>query len=338
MKVAVVILNWNGREMLVKYLPRVLEYSQNEAEIFVADNDSSDDSLLYLEDYSDAVRVISLDRNYGFAEGYNLALQQIDAEYYVLLNSDVEVTPHWLTPLIDFMDSHPDVAACQPKLLSVDDKGRFEYAGASGGFLDRYGYPFCRGRVFETVEQDNGQYDSPADVLWATGACMMIRSADYNAAGGLDGRFFAHCEEIDLCWRLRLMGRRICCLPESKVYHVGGGTLPKNSPYKTFLNFRNNLTMLYKNLPEDELRHVMRVRMWLDYLAAVKTLILDRSFAGFKSIFRARREFKKWRHDFDDDRRRIQTSSVTIDIPERRRYSILWRYYVKGQKTFNSME
>ena len=338
MKVAVVILNWNGREMLVKYLPRVLEYSQNEAEIFVADNDSSDDSLLYLEDYSDAVRVISLDRNYGFAEGYNLALQQIDAEYYVLLNSDVEVTPHWLTPLIDFMDSHPDVAACQPKLLSVDDKGRFEYAGASGGFLDRYGYPFCRGRVFETVEQDNGQYDSPADVLWATGACMMIRSADYNAAGGLDGRFFAHCEEIELCWRLRLMGRRICCLPESKVYHVGGGTLPKNSPYKTFLNFRNNLTMLYKNLPEDELRHVMRVRMWLDYLAAVKTLILDRSFAGFKSIFRARREFKKWRHDFDDDRRRIQTSSVTIDIPERRRYSILWRYYVKGQKTFNSME
>lgn len=338
MKVAVVILNWNGREMLAKYLPRVLEYSQNEAEIFVADNDSSDDSLLYLEDYSDAVRVISLDRNYGFAEGYNLALQQIDAEYYVLLNSDVEVTPHWLTPLIDFMDSHPDVAACQPKLLSVDDKGRFEYAGASGGFLDRYGYPFCRGRVFETVEQDNGQYDSPADVLWATGACMMIRSADYNAAGGLDGRFFAHCEEIDLCWRLRLMGRRICCLPESKVYHVGGGTLPKNSPYKTFLNFRNNLTMLYKNLPEDELRHVMRVRMWLDYLAAVKTLILDRSFAGFKSIFRARREFKKWRHDFDDDRRRIQTSSVTIDIPERRRYSILWRYYVKGQKTFNSME
>lgn len=338
MKVAVVILNWNGREMLAKYMPRVLEYSQNEAEIFVADNDSSDDSLLYLEDYSDAVRVISLDRNYGFAEGYNLALQQIDAEYYVLLNSDVEVTPHWLTPLIDFMDSHPDVAACQPKLLSVDDKGRFEYAGASGGFLDRYGYPFCRGRVFETVEQDNGQYDSPADVLWATGACMMIRSADYNAAGGLDGRFFAHCEEIDLCWRLRLMGRRICCLPESKVYHVGGGTLPKNSPYKTFLNFRNNLTMLYKNLPEDELRHVMRVRMWLDYLAAVKTLILDRSFAGFKSIFRARREFKKWRHDFDDDRRRIQTSSVTIDIPERRRYSILWRYYVKGQKTFNSME
>ncbi len=338
MKVAVVILNWNGREMLAKYLPRVLEYSQNEAEIFVADNDSSDDSLLYLEDYSDAVRVISLDRNYGFAEGYNLALQQIDAEYYVLLNSDVEVTPHWLTPLIDFMDSHPDVAACQPKLLSVDDKGRFEYAGASGGFLDRYGYPFCRGRVFETVEQDNGQYDSPADVLWATGACMMIRSADYNAAGGLDGRFFAHCEEIDLCWRLRLMGRRICCLPDSKVYHVGGGTLPKNSPYKTFLNFRNNLTMLYKNLPEDELRHVMRVRMWLDYLAAVKTLILDRSFAGFKSIFRARREFKKWRHDFDDDRRRIQTSSVTIDIPERRRYSILWRYYVKGQKTFNSME
>ena len=338
MKVAVVILNWNGREMLAKYLPKVVSYSQDEAEIVVADNDSSDDSLSYLESYSNDVRVIELTQNYGFADGYNHALRQVDAEYYVLLNSDVEVTPHWLTPLIDFMDSHPDVAACQPKLLSIYDKGRFEYAGASGGFLDRYGYPFCRGRVFETVEQDNGQYDSPADVMWATGACMMIRSADYNAAGGLDGRFFAHCEEIDLCWRLRLMGRRICCLPDSRVYHVGGGTLPKNSPYKTFLNFRNNLTMLYKNLPEDELRHVMRVRMWLDYLAAVKTLILDSSFAGFKSIFRARKEFKKWRHDFDDDRRRIQTSSVVIDIPERRKYSILWRYYVKGQKTFNSME
>ncbi len=338
MKVAVVILNWNGREMLAKYLPKVVSYSQDEAEIVVADNDSSDDSLSYLESYSNDVRVIELTQNYGFADGYNHALRQVDAEYYVLLNSDVEVTPHWLTPLIDFMDSHPDVAACQPKLLSVDDKGRFEYAGASGGFLDRYGYPFCRGRVFETVEQDNGQYDSPADVMWATGACMMIRSADYNAAGGLDGRFFAHCEEIDLCWRLRLMGRRICCIPNSKVYHVGGGTLRKNSPYKTFLNFRNNLTMLYKNLPEEELRYVMRVRVWLDYLAAVKTLILDRSFAGFKSIFRARREFKRWRHDFDDDRRRIQASGVEVNIPERRKYSILWRYYVKGQKTFSSME
>ena len=338
MKVAVVILNWNGREMLVKYLPRVLEYSRNEADVIVADNDSSDDSVAYLDNYSKVVRVIQLEENYGFAEGYNRALKQVDADYYVLLNSDVEVTHHWLTPMIEFMDSHPDVAACQPKLLAVADKDSFEYAGASGGYLDRYGYPFCRGRVFETVEQDRGQYDVAADVLWATGACLMIRSADYWAAGGLDGRFFAHSEEIDLCWRLRIMGRRICCLPDSVVYHVGGGTLPKNNPLKTFLNFRNNLTMLYKNLPDGELRRVMRIRRWLDYLAAVKTLVLDRSLADFKAILRARREYRRWRHDFDADRRRIQAMRIPADIPEHRRYSILWQYYARGRKTFGAIE
>ncbi|MBP1539019.1 MAG: glycosyltransferase family 2 protein [Prevotella sp.] len=338
MKVAVVILNWNGREMLVKYLPRVLEYSRNEAAVIVADNDSSDDSVAYLDNYSKAVRVIQLEENYGFAEGYNRALKQVDADYYVLLNSDVEVTHHWLTPMIEFMDSHPDVAACQPKLLAVADKDSFEYAGASGGYLDRYGYPFCRGRVFEMVEQDRGQYDVAADVLWATGACLMIRSADYWAAGGLDGRFFAHSEEIDLCWRLRIMGRRICCLPDSVVYHVGGGTLPKNNPLKTFLNFRNNLTMLYKNLPDGELRRVMRIRRWLDYLAAVKTLVLDRSLADFKAILRARREYRRWRHDFDADRRRIQAMRIPADIPEHRRYSILWQYYARGRKTFGAIE
>ena len=338
MKVAVVILNWNGREMLVKYLPRVLEYSRNEADVIVADNDSSDDSVAYLDNYSKVVRVIQLEENYGFAEGYNRALKQVDADYYVLLNSDVEVTHHWLTPMIEFMDSHPDVAACQPKLLAVADKDSFEYAGASGGYLDRYGYPFCRGRVFETVEQDRGQYDVAADVLWATGACLMIRSADYWAAGGLDGRFFAHSEEIDLCWRLRIMGRRICCLPDSVVYHVGGGTLPKNNPLKTFLNFRNNLTMLYKNLPDGELRRVMRIRRWLDYLAAVKTLVLDRSLADFKAILRARREYRRWRHDFDADRRRIQAMRIPADIPEHRRYSILWQYYARGRKTFDAIE
>ena len=338
MKVAVVILNWNGREMLVKYLPRVLEYSRNEADVIVADNDSSDDSVAYLDNYSKAVRVIQLEENYGFAEGYNRALKQVDADYYVLLNSDVEVTHHWLTPMTEFMDSHPDVAACQPKLLAVADKDSFEYAGASGGYLDRYGYPFCRGRVFETVEQDRGQYDVAADVLWATGACLMIRSADYWAAGGLDGRFFAHSEEIDLCWRLRIMGRRICCLPDSVVYHVGGGTLPKNNPLKTFLNFRNNLTMLYKNLPDGELRRVMRIRRWLDYLAAVKTLVLDRSLADFKAILRARREYRRWRHDFDADRRRIQAMRIPADIPEHRRYSILWQYYARGRKTFGAIE
>ena len=269
MKIAVVILNWNGRDMLVKYLPKVLEYSHDEAAVIVADNHSADDSVELLKTYGQDIKLICLDKNYGFAEGYNRALRQIDAEYYVLLNSDVEVTPHWLSPLVAFMDSHPDVAASQPKLLAMHNRTAFEYAGASGGFIDRLGYPFCRGRLFDKVEQDNGQYDQPIDIFWATGACMMIRSADYWEAGGLDGRFFAHSEEIDLCWRLRLLGRRICCLPESKVYHLGGGTLPKKNPRKTFLNFRNNLTMLYKNLPEDELKAVMRWRWALDYLAAL---------------------------------------------------------------------
>ena len=215
------------------------------------------------------VKQIALDRNWGFAEGYNKALGHIDAEYYILLNSDIEVTHHWLTPLIEFMDAHPQVAACQPKLLSVFDHDQFEYAGASGGFIDRYGYPFCRGRIFQTVENDDGQYDDPCKIVWATGACLMIRSHDYWEAGGLNGRFFAHSEEIDLCWRLRSRGRDIYCVPDSQVYHVGGGTLPKNNPMKTFLNFRNNLTMLYKNLNDKDLKHVMRVRWWLDYLAAL---------------------------------------------------------------------
>ena len=210
-KVAIVILNWNGEKMLREYLPSVLRYSKEEATVYVADNASTDGSLALLRQHFPEVRLIELDKNWGFAEGYNKALREIEAEYYLLLNSDIEVTHHWLTPMIEYLDSHPDVAACQPKLLSIFDKDQFEYAGASGGYLDTYGYPFCRGRVFETVEADNGQYDTLADVLWATGAALMIRSKDYWDVDGLDGRFFAHNEEIDLCWRLRIKGRRIVC-------------------------------------------------------------------------------------------------------------------------------
>ena len=224
MKVAIVILNWNGRKMMEQYLPSVVEYSCGEAEVIVADNASTDDSVVWLSEHYPHLRVIPLDQNYGFAEGYNQALRQVDSEYYVLLNSDVEVTHHWLTPLIEEMDAHEEIAACQPKLLSMTNRDAFEYAGASGGFIDRYGYPFCRGRVFDVVEDDNGQYDDAKEVLWATGACMMIRAKDYWNAGGLDGRFFAHNEEIDLCWRLHRMGKHIFCFPESTVYHVGGGT------------------------------------------------------------------------------------------------------------------
>jgi hypothetical protein len=333
-KVAIVILNWNGQAMLEKYMSSVLQYSKDEATVYVADNASTDQSMEMLRQHFPGVKLIQLEKNWGFAEGYNKALKQVDAEYYLLLNSDIEVTHHWLTPMTEYMDNHPDVAACQPKLLSIFDKDRFEYAGASGGYLDHFGYPFCRGRIFETVEEDNGQYDYATDILWATGAALMIRSKDYWEAGGLDGRFFAHNEEIDLCWRLRIRGRRIVCLPESYVYHVGGGTLPKGNPMKTFLNFRNNLTMLFKCLPEEDLKRVMRWRWWLDYLAAWEMLILKRNVGDFKAIYRARRAFKRWRKDFETDRKAIQASRVAKEIPERRAFSLLWQYYVKGRKTF----
>lgn len=333
-KVAIVILNWNGAAMMRRFLPSVIEHSQDVADIVVADNASSDDSLQLLRDEFPTVRTIVLDKNYGFAEGYNRALKQVDNEYYMLLNSDVEVTEGWLDKLVEFMDAHPEAAACQPKLRAEHTRDMFEYAGASGGYLDRYGYPFCRGRIFDTVEKDQGQYDDVAEVLWATGAALMIRRADYWDAGALDGRFFAHCEEIDLCWRLCSFGRKIYCVPQSVVYHVGGGTLPKGNPMKTYLNFRNNLTMLYKNLPEQELRHVMRVRFWLDYVAAFKSLLLDRNWGEFSAVLRGRRAFKAWKKDFVEDRKHIQARRVETSCKTRKPYSILWMYYVKGKHTY----
>ena len=336
-KLAIVILNWNGAQMLRQYLPSVLRYSRDEATVYVADNASTDDSVPMLQTHYPDVKLILLDQNWGFAEGYNKALAQVEAEYYLLLNSDIEVTHHWLTPLIEFMDAHDDVAACQPKLLSMANRDQFEYAGASGGFLDRYGYPFCRGRIFDTIENDNGQYDYPSEVLWATGAALLVRARTYNNIGGLDGRFFAHCEEIDFCWRLWLSGYKVYCLPESVVYHVGGGTLPKSNPMKTYLNFRNNLTMLYKCLPEEDLKRVMRWRWWLDYLAAWEMLLLKRSLGDFKAVYRARRAFSRWRKDFRDDREQIQRSRKLKDIPERRRFSLLWQYYVKGRKHYSDL-
>lgn len=336
-KVAIVILNWNGERMLKEYLPGVLRYSRGAAAVYVADNASTDGSLDLLRREFPECRLIVLEQNWGFAEGYNKALSQVDAEYYLLLNSDIEVGPHWLTPLVEYMDAHEEVAACQPKLLSVFNKDCFEYAGASGGYLDKYGYPFCRGRIFDTVEKDSGQYDGVAEVLWATGAALMIRARDYWEVNGLDGRFFAHNEEIDLCWRLRIRGRKIVCVPGSCVYHVGGGTLPKENPRKTFLNFRNNLTMLYKCLPEEELRPVMRWRWFLDYLAAWEMLVLKRNVGDFKAIYRARRAFRRWRQEFKADRQEVQASRSVEELPERRAFSLLWQYYVHGRKVFSSL-
>lgn len=337
-KVAIVILNWNGEKMLREYLPSVVQYSRDEATIYIADNASTDNSLTLLKEHFPECKLIVLDRNWGFAEGYNKALAQIDAEYYLLLNSDIEVTHHWLTPMIELLDSHSEIAACQPKILSVFNRDQFEYAGASGGFLDRYGYPFCRGRIFETVEKDNGQYDYQSDILWATGAALFIRANVYKEVGGLDGRFFAHNEEIDLCWRMNIRGYRVVSVPESQVYHVGGGTLPKGNPMKTYLNFRNNLTMLYKCLPDEDLHRVMRMRWFLDYLAAWEMLILQRNWGEFCAVYRARRAFKHWKKDFVQDRREIQASRVGhTALPERKPFSLLWQYYVKGKKHYSDL-
>ena len=336
-KLAIVILNWNGAKMLRQYLPSVLEYSKDEAVVYVADNASTDESITLLKEQFPEVKLILLEKNWGFAEGYNKALQQVDAEYYLLLNSDIEVTEGWLTPMLAFMDAHTEVAACQPKLLSIYQRDSFEYAGACGGYLDRYGYPFCRGRIFDVVEKDQGQYDEPAKIHWATGAALLVRARIYKEVGGLDGRFFAHQEEIEMCWRMRIHGYQLYCLPESKVYHVGGGTLPKSNPMKTYLNFRNNLTMLYKCLPEKDLKPVMRLRWLLDYLAAFQTLILNRNVGDFKAIFRARRDFKRWRKDFEKDRMQIQQSRVADNDTEFAPFLLLWRYYAKGRKTFSQL-
>ena len=334
-RIAVVILNFNGAEMLRAFMPSVVEYSP-EAEVIVADNCSTDASAQVMREEFPAVRYIQLEKNYGFADGYNRALAQVEAEYFLLLNSDVEVTQGWLAPMLEYMDSHPGVAACQPKLLSYKNKKEFEYAGACGGFIDKYGYPYCRGRIFDTVEEDKGQYDSVAELFWATGAALMIRAEDYRAAGGLDGTFFAHMEEIDLCWRLRSRGRGIVCIPQSCVYHVGGATLNKSNPRKTYLNFRNNLLMLYKNLPENELRHVMFVRALLDYVAAFKSL-LSGDAAGCRAVLQARRDFRRIKHDYSDLRRENLEKCVEPDVKERTSFSILWKYYAEGRRLFSEL-
>ena len=334
-KIAVVILNWNGSAMLRQFLPSVVRFSETDgAVVWVADNGSTDDSVEMVAREFPSVRLIRLAENYGFAEGYNRALEQVEAEYVVLLNSDVEVTAHWLRPLVEFMDAHPEMAACQPKLLSYHHRQQFEYAGASGGFIDRYGYPFCRGRLMGKVEEDRGQYDTVAPVFWASGAALFIRRRDYQEAGGLDARFFAHMEEIDLCWRLRARGRGLACVPQSVVYHVGAATLKKENPRKTFLNFRNNLLMLYKNLPAEELVSVMRVRAFLDYVAALHFL-LQFQFANAWAVVRARRAYRAMKPDLSTDRAENQRKASITVIPQRRGFSLLWQFYGRGKKTFD---
>ena len=338
MKTAVVILNYNGAALMEEFLPSVI-HSVNgmDAEVIVADNASTDNSLEFLKTNHPKVRTIVLDKNYGFAEGYNRALAQIDAEYFVLLNSDVDVDAEWLKPLEFFMDNNPDVAACQPKILSQKNDKYFEYAGAAGGFIDKYGYPFCRGRLFNDVEPDVGQYDEQKDIFWSSGACLFIRKKDYEDVGGLDGDFFAHMEEIDLCWRLKNRGRRIVCIPSSVVYHVGGGTLAQGNPRKTFLNFRNNLLMLYKNLPSSRVNRILFIRMVLDGLAAL-AMLAKGDVENFKSVLKAHKDFKALKKKFVAKREKeVSFTDAVGTHAEIYRRSIVLAYYLRGIRKFRNL-
>lgn len=318
-------------------MPSVLQHSLIEGEIsssvIVADNGSTDGSLEFLAERYPELPVIRLDKNYGFAEGYNKALAQVEADYYVLLNSDVECTPHWIEPVVEMMEKNSNVAIAQPKLLMFDQKNTFEYAGGAGGFIDAYGYPFCRGRLFSTVEHDHGQYNDECDIFWASGAAMFVRALVWREVGGLDGDFFAHMEEIDFCWRARNKGYDVRYCPQSVVYHVGGGTLPKSSPFKTRLNFRNNLSMLYKNLPDDRLKKVLRWRMILDGIAALKFLL--QGHAGeFKAVREAHREYRALLPQLKEKRAVLKQEAVA-GIYQR---LLLSDYYIRGSKTFSNLK
>lgn len=330
-RVAVIILNWNGEKLLREFLPSVVEHTPRAiGRVIVADNGSNDGSVELIKAEFPQVELLKFDDNYGFAGGYNRAIEYYASTYpyAVLLNSDVAVKDDWLTPLYDFMERTPDAGACQPKIRSYRNPDMFEYAGAAGGFIDRNGYPYCRGRVFATVEKDDGQYDdSVIPVFWATGAAMMVRTDDYIAAGGLDEAFFAHMEEIDLCWRIHLMGRQIYVVPSSVVYHLGGGSLDASNPRKTYLNFRNNLLMLYKNLPDKLRGGTLLRRRLLDTIAWVK-FILTFDWANARAVWRAHRDFSRMRNAY--------AVSPTRDLLHinPRRPNILIDYYLRRRRTW----
>jgi len=325
-KIAVVILNWNGAKLLEQFLPSIVQFS-NEATIYVADNASTDASIQVIKEQFPSVKIIQNDGNYGFANGYNLALQQVEEEYYALVNSDIEVTENWLAPILSIFENEKDIAIIQPKILDYKNKDYFEYAGAAGGFIDKYGYPFCRGRLFETIEKDHNQYNDEIEIFWASGACFFIRKEVYRTLNGFDGDFFAHQEEIDLCWRAFNLGYKIKYTYKSEVYHIGGATLNQANPKKTYLNFRNSLLMLLKNLPKKQLIPIIFTRLCLDGLAGIQ-FILKGKFGHCIAIIKAHFSFYnlisknlKKRSDFEKEKYYYTKS-------------IIYRYFVKGNKVF----
>ncbi|MGX5819716.1 glycosyltransferase family 2 protein [Chitinophaga lutea] len=334
--VAVVILNWNGKSFLERFLPSVCASHYGNLEIYVADNASTDDSVAYVASAFPQVKIIRNASNSGFAGGYNEALRHVKADIFVLLNQDVEVDPDWIAPVIAQMQQDPSIAACQPKLRAWSERESFEYAGAAGGWMDILGYTFCRGRILYTTERDQGQYDDVQDIFWATGAALFIRSECFFEVGGFDPYFFAHMEEVDLCWRLQRAGHRISYCPQSVVYHVGGGSLPQGNPRKLYLNFRNNLIMLCKNLHFSEQWIILSQRHALDLLAAFKSLVSGKP-KDMMAIFRAYRDFYRWR--------RTEEKKLTDEFPRKRLYDLhgvfhgimIWRYYFLHKKTFREL-
>jgi GT2 family glycosyltransferase len=332
-KVAVVILNYNGISFLEKFLPIVIERTDKDAEVWVADNNSLDGSVDFLNEHFPDVNLVENHYNGGFATGYNLALSKIEADYYVLLNSDIEVTENWINPVIELMESDPEIAVCQPKIRSYTERDEFEYAGASGGFIDKFGYPFCRGRVFQSLEKDTGQYDDPIEVFWATGACMFVKAEVYHQFGGLDDDFFAHMEEIDFCWRLKNAGHKIMVCPSSVVYHVGGGTLPKKSARKTYLNFRNNFSLLYKNLPKERLFITFLVRLFLDGAAGFKFLI-EGDFQDLTAVIEAHLYFYRNYGKLKKKRKVLMQKHVSNMYDG----NIAYEHYILGKKKFAELD
>lgn len=334
-RTAVVILNWNNRNFLEEFLPDVIKYSSEVAEIIVADNASTDDSVSFLKKNFPSVKIICNPTNEGFAGGYNLALKNVNADYFMLLNSDVKVSENWLVPLIEILDKNKNAGAVQPKILSNHSPELFEYAGAAGGFIDKYGYPFCRGRMFNTIETDHHQYDDTRPVFWATGACMLVRSKVFNVLEGFDSLFFAHMEEIDLCWRIQKIDYQIYYCGSSFVFHVGGGSLPKSNPHKTYLNFRNNLLMLYKNADPAILKTVLFVRFFLDAIASLSFLLAG-NFGDYRAVWRARSDFNKLKVHYPRLARNTLVSGQNKSIFIYHK-SIVFDYYICSIKKFSSL-
>jgi GT2 family glycosyltransferase len=336
-RIAVIILNWNGRALLEKYLPSVVASTYKSLQIIVADNASTDDSINFLRNNFPAVGIISMQKNRGYAGGYNEAVKDVDADIFVLLNSDVEVTPGWLEPVSALFAGDPAIAAAQPKILSYKSRRDFEYAGASGGFIDHLGYPFCRGRLFDTLEEDSGQYDDAREIFWASGACLFIRPGVFSEFGGFDEHFFAHMEEIDLCWRIKNRGHRIMVCPSSVVYHLGGGTLHELSPHKTFLNFRNGLALLFKNLPAYMLWRVFLLRLVLDGVAGLKFL-MGGEFKHFIAIIRAHFTFYGHAGLWVKQRKQALKKPLNPNMNGLYPKSIVWQYFGKGVKKFSELK